>query len=170
MSNKDEFEKVRKKIQGLDKELDTFIQAVREIKEIRNAAGTLPDDLERNKSEIEAQKKEFEALVASVNDQLVNFEQRAREAMSDLEKKSDAIVDEAGAKISALLGEKEGSIQERTGERNKTGNITKEIDKRIKGVEEKIFKALSRQQYIIVIMAVLFIAGMGFFSYLFFMQ
>lgn len=90
--------------------------------------------------------------------------------MSDLEKKSDAIVDEAGAKISALLGEKEGSIQERTGERNKTGNITKEIDKRIKGVEEKIFKALSRQQYIIVIMAVLFIAGMGFFSYLFFMQ
>ncbi|HDO26227.1 MAG TPA: hypothetical protein ENG95_06260, partial [Nitrospirae bacterium] len=88
MSNKDEFEKVRKKIQGLDKELDTFIQAVREIKEIRNAAGTLTDDLERNKSEIEAQKKEFEALVASVNDQLVNFEQRAREAMSDLEKKS----------------------------------------------------------------------------------
>ena len=170
MSKKDDIEALHKTIEGLDKELDTFIQAVREIKEIRKAAGTIPNDLARNKAEIEEWNKELEKLIASANDQLVNFEQRAREAISDLEKKSDAIADEAGAKISALLGKIESVMPKRTSGVHKTENITKEIDIRIKKIEERFLKVLTKQQYVIVIMSALFIAVMGFFAYLFFMH
>ena len=60
MSNKVELETVRKKIQALDSELDTFIKAVREIKEIRNTLGALPEELKQKTAEIEDRKKEIE--------------------------------------------------------------------------------------------------------------
>jgi dsDNA-specific endonuclease/ATPase MutS2 len=170
MSNIIEYESISTKIKGLERELDTFIQVVHEIKEIRGAVGTLPDDLEKKKAEIEERKKEFETLISSANDQMVNLEQRARNILSNLEIKNDIMTEEAGSRISDLIGNMENSIQERTKELNKTGNIEKKINIRIKRVEERFLKVLTRQQYIIVTMSALFIAGMSFFAYLFFMQ
>ena len=170
MSNIMEYESISTKIKGLEKELDTFIQVVHEIKDIRGAVGTLPDDLEKKKAEIEERKKALETLIVSANDQLVNFEQRARDVISDLEKKNDTMTEEAGSRISDLIGNMENSIQERTNELNKTGNIEKKINIKIKRVEERFFNVLTRQKYMIVIMSALFIAGMSFFAYLFFMK
>ncbi len=170
MSNIMEYESISAKIAGLEKELDTFIQVVHEIKDIRGAVGTLPDDLEKDKAEIEERKKGLETLIVSANDQLVNFEQQARDVISDLEKKNDTMTEEAGSRISNLIGKMESSIKESNNGLNKTGNIEKKINLRIKRVEERFFKVLTRQQYIIVIMSALLIAGMSFFAYLFFIQ
>ena len=170
MSNIMEYEVISEKINGLEKELDTFIQAVHEIKEIRKAAGTLPDDLKMNKAEIEERKKELEKLISSANNQFVNFGQRAEDMISNIKKKNDEMADEAGSKISDLLGKIESSIQARTGDHNITEDIMKEIDTSINEVEERFYKSLTRQKIAIVIMSALFIASMSFMTYLFFIQ
>ena len=165
-----EYESISAKIKGLENELDTFIQVVHEIKEIRGAAGSLPEDLEKNKYEIEKLKNDLDILISSANEQLAKFEHQAMDVISDLKNKNEAMTEEARTRISGLIGNMEASIQERAGELNKTGNIEKKINAKIKRVEERFFKILTRQKYIIVTMSALFIAGMSFFAYIFFMQ
>jgi len=102
MSNKVELETVRKKIKGLDNELDTFIEAMREIKEIRDTVVTLPEDLKQNRAEIEARKKEMDRLLSSSKNMLITFEEQARGLIFDLEKKTDTLATEAKLQISAI--------------------------------------------------------------------
>ncbi len=112
MSDIMEYESISAKIKGLEKELDTFIQVVHEIKEIRRAAGTLPDDLERNKAEIEERKKDIEKLLSSTKDMLINFEEQARGVIFDLEKKAEAMAAEIKLTISDIKDTAQNSSYE----------------------------------------------------------
>lgn len=160
MNNIVEFEAISEKIKGLENELDTFVQVIREIKEIRRVMGALPADLERNREEIEERKNELDTLIASVSDQLATFEKRAGDLISDLEKKADALVREAGEMRSAEpnAGNKHLDIHRKV------------INRKIKKIEENFYSTLTRQKYAIVIMSSLFIAAMIFFAYVFFIQ
>lgn len=182
MSNKVELETVRKKIQGLDNELDTFIEAVREIKEIRNTLGALPEDLKQNTAEIEARKKEIEKLVASGKDMLIAFEEQSRGVIFDLEKKTDTLATEVQLQISQikdtarkssneLLELHKEKIKELSNSlNNETKVIPQKIEKRIGKVEEKFNRALARQKVVIAIMSIALIAGIVFAVYSYFIQ
>jgi len=132
MSNKVELETISNKIKGLDNELDTFIEVVREIKEISNTVGTLPEDLKQNIAEIEAWKKEIEILVSSSKDMLITFEEQARGVIFDLEKKTDILTAEAKLQISEI--------------KNTARNISNELldlhKEKIKEIDDK-YKELS---------------------------
>ena len=200
MSNIMEYESISEKIKGLENELDTFIQVVHEIKEIRNMVGTLPDDLKQNNLVIETRKKELETLIASANNQLANFEQRARDVILDLEKKTEALATEAKLRISGIKNTAQNSgdellelnketVEEMHGKHKKLYDsletMNAAVDSQGKSIndlqesylsiselfgkmEKSLFKTLTRQEYIITMMSLALIAGIGFSIYLFF--
>jgi DNA repair exonuclease SbcCD ATPase subunit len=195
-----EYESISEKIKGLENELDTFIQVVHEIKEIRNMVGTLPDDLKQNNLVIETRKKELEKLIASANNQLANFEQRARDVILDLEKKTEALATEAKSRISGIKNTAQNSgdellelnketVEEMDGKHKKLYDsletMNAAVDSQGKSIndlqesylsiselfgkmEKSLFKTLTRQEYIITMMSLALIAGIGFSIYLFF--
>jgi DNA repair exonuclease SbcCD ATPase subunit len=200
MSNIMEYESISEKIKGLENELDTFIQVVHEIKEIRNMVGTLPDDLKQNNLIIETRKKELEKLIASANNQLANFEQRARDVILDLEKKTEALATEAKSRISGIKNTAQNSgdellelnketVEEMDGKHKKLYNsletMKAAVDSQGKSIndlqesylsiselfgkmEKSLFKTLTRQEYIITMISLALITGIGFSIYLFF--
>ena len=135
MSNIMEYEAISEKIKGLENELDTFIQVVHEIKEIRRAAGTLPDDLERNKAEIEERKKDIEKLLSSTKDMLINFEEQARGVIFDLEKKAEAMA----AEIKSTISEIKDTVQSNSYE---PLELNKEKIEEMDGKHKKLYESL----------------------------
>ena len=84
----------------LDGELDTFLKSIREVKEIRDTAGSLPEKLKLNEIEIENQKKEIERLILSSNDLLMAFKEKSSGAIFDLGKKTDTLASEVRSGMS----------------------------------------------------------------------
>jgi chromosome segregation ATPase len=84
----------------LDGELDTFLMSIREVKEMRDTVGTLPEKLKLNEIEIENQKKELEQLIMSSNDLLIAFKEKSSGAIFDLGKKTDTLASEVRSGMS----------------------------------------------------------------------
>lgn len=101
-TDRQELEDVRKKCVELDHELNTFFQALKEIKEIRDVVGNLPDKLRQNEEEMEHQKVEIEALMSSVSNLLIAFEEQSKGLFFDMEKKTELLVSNTKSSISEL--------------------------------------------------------------------
>jgi chromosome segregation ATPase len=95
-----DIEEVRKKCVDLDSELDTFFQSLKEIKEIRDFVGDLPDKLMQDQEEIESRKAEVEHLKSSVSSLLITFEEQAKGLLFDLQKKTEDLAGDVKSSMS----------------------------------------------------------------------
>ncbi len=95
-------ETVRKKFEDLDNEISTFLQAIKEVKEMRDTFREIPEQLEHNEIEIEQQKKELDSLMSTTNNLLITFEEQSKGAIFDLEKKTDILTKEVKTGISQI--------------------------------------------------------------------
>jgi len=82
---------VRKKCEELNNELDTFLQSLKEIKEIRDFVGDLPDKLRQDQEEIESRKIEVEHLKSSMSSLLITFEEQAKGLLFDVHEKTEKL-------------------------------------------------------------------------------
>jgi methyl-accepting chemotaxis protein len=90
--NETQIETMQKKLEDLDKEIDTFIQVVKEVKEMKESSGLLHARLIQNADEIESQKKELERLMSSSSSLIAATGEQTRGIVIDLEKKSEALM------------------------------------------------------------------------------
>jgi len=95
-------ETVRKKLEDLDSEVNTFIQVVRDVKEMKDSAGELTEKLARHEGEIEQQKKELGQLISTTKNLGMNIEEQTKGIIFDLEMKTDALVREVRSGISQI--------------------------------------------------------------------
>lgn len=95
-----DIEEVRKKCVELDSELDTFFKSLKEIKEIRDLVGALPDKLRQDQDEIESRKTEVEHLKSSVSSLLITFEEQAKGLLFDLQKKTEDLAGDVRSSMS----------------------------------------------------------------------
>jgi len=98
--NVTDIEIVNRKFENLDSELNTFLQSIREIKEIRENVGGLPDKLTQHEAEIEEKKIKLGQLEASISKLLKIFEEKSKGAIVDLEKKADDMAAEVKSALS----------------------------------------------------------------------
>lgn len=101
-------ETVQKKLEDLDNEVNTFIQVVKEVKEMRDSAGELQEKLIRHEAKIEYQKKELEQLISTTQSLRMNIEEQTKGIIYDLEMKTDALLHEVKSGVSQI-----GSIYEK---------------------------------------------------------
>jgi methyl-accepting chemotaxis protein len=100
--NETQIETMQKKLEDLDKEIDTFIQVVKEVKEMKESAGLLHERLIQNADEIESQKKELERLMSSSSSLIAATGEQTRGIVIDLEKKSEALMQNVKTGIAYL--------------------------------------------------------------------
>jgi chromosome segregation ATPase len=101
-SNEYNPEIIQKKLEDLDNEVNTFIQVIREVREMKDAAGVLHERLMSQEGEIEHQKKELEQLIATTKNLGINIEEQTKGVIFDLEKKTDTLVSEVKSGISQI--------------------------------------------------------------------
>jgi chromosome segregation ATPase len=131
-------ETVQKKLEDLDNEVNTFIQVIREVKDMKGSAERLQEKLIRHEGEIEQQKQELAQLISTTQNLGMNIEEQTKGVIYDLEMKTDALILEVKAGISQLssLYEKGSSqIQEQRPEHLE--NLSNKYDE-IKKAYEKI--------------------------------
>lgn len=95
-------ERVRQKFEELDSDVDSFIQSIHEIKEIRNSVGSLPERLKQGEEEIESRKKDIDRMMSSTSNLLMTFEEQSKGIIFDLEKKTGDLTDEVKTSISQI--------------------------------------------------------------------
>jgi len=95
-------ETVQKKLEDLDNEVNTFIQVVKEVKEMKNSAGELQEKLVKHEGEIEQQKKELGQLISTTQNLGINIEEQTKGIIFDLEMKTDALIREVKSGISHI--------------------------------------------------------------------
>jgi polysaccharide pyruvyl transferase WcaK-like protein len=100
--NETQIETMQKKLEDLDKAIDTFIQVVKEVKEMKESAGLLHARLIQNADEIESQKKELERLMSSSSSLIAATGEQTRGIVIDLEKKSEALMQNVKTGIAHL--------------------------------------------------------------------
>ncbi len=101
-------ETMKKKLEDLDNEVNTFIQVVREVKEMKDSAEVLQKKLIRHEGEIDHQKKELEQLISSTQSLRMNIEEQTKGVIYDLEMKTETLIREVKSGISQI-----GSIYEK---------------------------------------------------------
>ncbi len=97
-----EIESVRKKFEDIDSDLNNFLQSIREIKEIRDSVGSLPDRLKESEKQLENRRQDLDRMVTSSNNLLMTFEEQAKGIIFDLEKKTGALTEEVRSSISQI--------------------------------------------------------------------
>ena len=110
-----EIESVRKKFEDIDSDLNNFIQSIREIKEIRESVGSLPDRLKQSEQELENQRKDLDRMMSSSNNLLMTFEEQAKGIIFDLEKKTGELTTEVKSSISQIgniFNENNGALKD----------------------------------------------------------
>lgn len=95
-------EDIKKRFEDLDSGLNAFLQSVKEIKEIRDTVGELPEKIRSNDERIEMQKKEIEQLMSSANNVFISFEEKSKGVIFDIEKKTEALTNEVKSGISQI--------------------------------------------------------------------
>jgi len=95
-----DIEDVRKKCEELNSELDTFLQSLKEIKEIRDFVGDLPDKLRQDQKEIESRKMEVEHLKTSMSSLLITFEEQAKGLLFDMHEKTEKLAGDVRSSMS----------------------------------------------------------------------
>jgi len=127
---------IRNKMENLDNELDTFFQAVREIKQLRDTIGEMPEKILRSQEELEGQKKEMKRLMVSTTNLFARLEDHAKDILIDMEKKSDGMKEEVR---SSILRMDEGYREEFTRLRDEYKEKFAEISKKIMHVDRYPF-------------------------------
>ena len=151
-----ELETMRKKCEDLDRELNTFVQTIAELRALRDEIGVLPEKLTNSGSEVEALKKELEGVLLSAKKQVGSFEEQGKGILPDLKKR----VYNLEASVAYI--------------KNNTLNLRKspsETDKRLEAMEEKVsvyFKSLNRQKNTILLMIALLMGSVAFSVFIFF--
>ncbi len=100
--NSFDIEGVRKKFEDIDGDLNNFMQSIKEIKEIRNSVGSLPERLKESEAEFESRTMDLDRMMVSTNNLLMTFEEQAKGIIFDLEKKTDSLTNEAKLSIAEL--------------------------------------------------------------------
>jgi len=95
-------ETVQKKLEDLDNEVNTFIQVVKEVKEMKDSAGRLQDKLARYEEEISQQKQELGQLISTTKNLGINIEEQTKGVIFDLEMKTNALIREVKSGISQI--------------------------------------------------------------------
>ena len=117
-----EIESVRKKFEDIDSDLNNFIQSIREIKEIRESVGSLPDRLKQSEQELENQRKDLDRMMSSSNNLLMTFEEQAKGIIFDLEKKTGELTTEVKSSISQIgniFNENNGALKDHNSQESK---------------------------------------------------
>jgi len=97
-----DIERVRQKFEDLDNDVDSFIQSIREIKEIRNSVGSLPERLKQSEETMESQRKDLDRMMSSTSNLLMTFEEQSKGIIFDLEKKTADLTGEVKTSISQI--------------------------------------------------------------------
>jgi chromosome segregation ATPase len=152
-----QMEIMQKRLEGLDKEIDTFIQVVKEVKEMKDSAGILHARLIQDVEEIESQKKELEELISSSSSVIAATGEQTRGVIIDLEKKSEALMNDVKAGISQLQ-----DLQKRP------DNIDNKLKKLEERLEQSIQEKHSAQKLftwavLLILMAAIFFTIIAFF-------
>ena len=119
---------IRNKMENLDNELDTFFQAVREIKELRDTIGEMPEKLIQSQEELEGQKKEMKRLMVSTKNLFTRLEDHAKDILIDMEKKSDGMKGEV----------REGILRMDEGYREEFDRLRDEYREKFEEISKKI--------------------------------
>ncbi|MBI5664251.1 MAG: hypothetical protein HZC49_04040 [Nitrospirae bacterium] len=93
---------VQKKLEDLDSEVNTFIQVVKEVKEIKASAGMLQKRLMQHEGEIEHKKNELEQLISTTQSLRMNIEEQSKGVIYDLEMMTDTLIREVKSGISQI--------------------------------------------------------------------
>lgn len=137
----DNMETVQQKLENLDNEVNTFLQVIKEVKEMKDAAGVLHERLINHEGEIEIQKKELEKLTSSTSNLITSIEEKTKEVISDLEKKADTLVNEVKSGLSQISNIFEnGNARLQAQQINYADNISNKYDE-LKNICE-ILKAM----------------------------
>jgi chromosome segregation ATPase len=102
IGNENNPETVHKKLEDLDKEVNTFIQVVKEVKEMKDSAEVLQEKLVRHEVEIEQQKNELGQLISTTKNLGINIEEQTKGVIFDLEMKTDELIREVKSGISQI--------------------------------------------------------------------
>jgi len=137
MSNKEyDIETVKKKIEELDEEVNTFIEVVKDVKEIKDSAEVLQDKLMRHEGEIENKKKELDQLISTTQSLRMNIEEQTKGVIYDLEMKTDALFRDVKSGISQIGNTYEnGSTQLQVQHDETIENLSNKYDKMITAYE-----------------------------------
>lgn len=133
-----DIETVTIKFEDLDNELNIFLEAINEIKEIRDTVGTLPEKLLQSEKDIEKQKHELHELKSSANNVLISVGEQARGVIFDLEKKTEDLTSEVKSgitRINNLFQEGNSRLEDRYKE--ETDNVLIKYKELEKALESK---------------------------------
>ena len=151
-----ELETVREKCEELDRELNTFMQTIAELRELRDEIGMLPEKLINSESEIAVLKKELKSMMLSVTKTVDSFEKKGNGMINDLEKR----IYHLEASVAYI--------------KNNTADLQKtplEIDKKLKVVEKRLtkyfYKNLNEQKNAILVILFLLMGSIAFSVYSF---
>lgn len=144
---------VQKKLEDLDNEVTSFVQIIKEVKEMKDAAGGLQEKLVRHEEEIDRRKKELGQLISTTKNLGINIEEQTKGVIFDLEMKTNALIREIKSgifQISNICEKGNEQLQEKQNENlynlsNKYEEIEKayEILKIIVDSHEQKMKGLS---------------------------
>ncbi|MBI4683356.1 MAG: hypothetical protein HY757_09705 [Nitrospirae bacterium] len=125
----DKMETVQQKLSNLDNEVNTFLQVIKEVKEMKDAAGVIHERLLNHEGDIEIQKKELEKLTASTNNLIINIEEKTKEVILVLENKVDSLLVEVKSGLSQISTVFEnGNAQLQTQQINYADNISNKYE------------------------------------------
>lgn len=131
-----------KRFEDLDSELNLFLEAVKDIKDIRDEVESLPERLRQNEAELENRKGQINELISSANNMLIGLNKRAQGVIFDVEKRSADLTDEVKSevdRINNMLEERSSKIEERYKEKHDDlGRVSEEHKNKIKAHEEAI--------------------------------
>lgn len=125
----DKMETVQQKLSNLDNEVNTFLQVIKEVKEMKDAAGVIHERLLNHEGDIEIQKKELEKLTVSTNNLIINIEEKTKEVILVLENKVDSLLVEVKSGLSQISTVFEnGNAQLQTQQINYADNISNKYE------------------------------------------
>ena len=86
-----DIESVRKKFEELDSELNTFLEAIKEMNEIKGSIAGLPEKIKKHEADLEDRNREIEKLIAATSDSVLGFEEKSKGLLFDLEKRTELL-------------------------------------------------------------------------------
>lgn len=147
MKNKNyDVDDIKKRFDDLDSGLTSFMKSVKEIKEIRDAVGELPEKIKYSEEQIERQKIKLEQLMSSTKDVFISFEEKSKGVLFDIEKKTDALTDEVKSGISQIgKALKHGNHKLHNSQREGVEELSRKCEEMRSSLEDER-KAVSRHE------------------------
>lgn len=87
-------EGVKKSLDDLDREVDSFLEVIRDARKMKSSVEELHERLRAHEGEVAQRKKELEKLITSSQGLVEGISEQTRGVLTDMEKKADAMVAE----------------------------------------------------------------------------